>query len=382
MENENNVCLAPGVNTGVRLDPLSPTDWIAGGESGAKRTVLELSGQYDLSLPDEETQAIFSLDVLACVSFSALNDLEVLFTYKLAHGLFSQRQVDFLKAEGYIDPLTGKVNFSDRYTAKMSGTTKNGNSLEAVADSIRTLHGLVPEKEYKAPSTMADETDPSKRWDLYYSPVPQALIEKGQRFLKHFLIQREWVVLSGITQNPIEAIKTALQYGPVQIAAAVCSPWGSNEGMPPIPACGCTTQHATIIYGFQDLEFWKDFDHYKSYKKNLAWNYCLPYALQYHVSEIPEVTEPEKFSYTFSKQLTFGMIAYAEVLKLQEALQYLKDPSTGKPYMKPGVFGPFGPQTRTALGAFQTAHGIKDPNGQGTNFGPKTRAAMNADLLK
>jgi hypothetical protein len=82
---------------------------------------------------------------------------------------------------------------------------------------------------------------------------------------------------------------------------------------------------------------------------------------------------PPHFTYVFNTNLKYGLGATTEVHKMQEALQYLG-------YMKQGVFGPFGPATKLALGLFQTASGIKDPEGQGTNFGPATRKAMNAKL--
>lgn len=369
-----------GQNTGVRLDPLSPMDWIQGAESGATRTVLIPNGQYDAVLPDDETQAIYALDVLGCVTFSGLNNIETIFTYKLANNLFSQRQKDFLTNEEYIDPATGKVNFSDRFTAKMSGTNMQGNSLEAVSDSMRKLHGLVPQKDWPTPPEMGVETDPLKKWDIYYATVPDSVKEKGLRFLEVFLIDREWVVIFGLTKDPIAAVKTALQYGPLQIAAAVCSPWGSNEGLAPIQGCGCTTQHATTIYGYQDLEYFKDFDHYKSYRKKLAWNYCLPYVMQFHVSEKLPPAPSAPFTHVFIMQIHYGQ-DNPEVRNLQKALQTVLN-KDGKPYMKPGVFGPFGPQTKMALGAFQTDHGINDPDGQGTNFGPRSRAAINKQLNK
>ena len=82
------------------------------------------------------------------------------------------------------------------------------------------------------------------------------------------------------------------------------------------------------------------------------------------------------FVYTFTKQLTFNGTANdpAELQNLQGALQHLG-------YMTKGVYGPFGAQTKAALGAFQTAHGIQDVDGQGTDFGPSSRAALNAALL-
>lgn len=105
------------------------------------------------------------------------------------------------------------------------------------------------------------------------------------------------------------------------------------------------------------------------------------YASQVFVKD--EVPPPASFQYTFTKQLTYNrpdLNDAKEVQALQTALQTLKN-SAGQPYMKPGTFGPFGPQTKAALGAFQTDHGIHDVDGQGTDFGPSSRAAINAALL-
>lgn len=364
--------LPPNVNTGVDMRPISPTDYFASGESAALKTVLELSGDYSLWLPDEESQFRFLIDISGCVSFSALNNLETTFNWLLAHNRLSTRAYNFLKNEGYIDPATGKVNFSDRYTAKMSGTTKLGNSLPAVGDSIRKLHGLVPEKDWPWPPSMTESMSADEKWDLYYTTVPAYVIEKGKRFLDFFTIQYEWVVIAGSTPNAAQAIKLNLQYGPMQIAAAVCSPWGSNEGMPPIAACTCNTQHATLIYGDRVTgNPWKDFDHYKSFRKLLAPDYCVPYALQYHVNEKIEVVPPAGFHYIFNVNLTYGSSGSLEVNKLQEALQYLG-------YMKAGLFGPYGPQTKVAVKKFQMDNGII--NDDGSNFGPRSRAAMNKKL--
>lgn len=89
------------------------------------------------------------------------------------------------------------------------------------------------------------------------------------------------------------------------------------------------------------------------------------------------------FKYTFTKQLKYQSARNDanEVRNLQKALQFLKR-SDGQTYMAVGVFGPFGPKTKTALGLFQTDHGITDADGQGTNFGPMSRAALNAELNK
>lgn len=389
--------LANGRNLGVIID-VRPTDFVAGAESGiGAAPTLEESGQFDVYLPDEESQVNFDLgamiDTSGCVSFSALNCLEILFNRKIARGEISAEQKKFLTDEGYINKETGKVNFSDRFTAKMSGTTKLGNSLGAVGDSIRN-HGLVPERDWSWPD-MSDLQDTvwtpgnpgvskyEERFARYYAEIPAAVKAKALRFRDFFgkeAITYQWILVG--TPNTAIA-RDALKRGPYQIAAAVCSPWSSNDGMPPIPACGCNTQHATIIYGSREDGAWKDFDHYKSFRKLLAADYCIQYAVQYYLDLTPKTPQAPAsvIGYVYSKNLKYGAVDSSEVRMMQAGLQYAKD-KAGKPYMKPGVFGPFGPQTKDALGRFQTDRGITDPDGQGTNFGPKTRTALSTAVAK
>lgn len=368
--------LEPGRNTGVLEKEPDPRAWIAGGETGVARVVLEESGQYDTYLPDEEAQSFYTpagFDTQSCVTFSATNNIETLLNRMRAKGMLSKKQEDFLVSEGYVNPQTGKVNFSDRFTAKMSGTTQAGNYLERVGDSMRN-DGLVPESDWPMPDwdALKGKTQ-DEIWAVYMADIPGAVKMKALRFKEYFDINYQWVVLG---TSPTDAeLKEMLKYGPFQIAAQVCAPWSANDGMPPIPACGCGAGHATLIYGYRDNDMArKDFDHYRSFRKLLASDYCIPWGLQYSVKEhTPVITVP--IQYVFNKQLKYGAPQSDEVNRLQKALQDLG-------YMTKNVFGPFGPQTRASLGRFQTDRGITDPDGQGTNFGPQTRAAMNAAIKK
>lgn len=104
----------------------------------------------------------------------------------------------------------------------------------------------------------------------------------------------------------------------------------------------------------------------------------------YYASQVfkkGEAPVPPVFSYHFSKQLRYNAKNNdaKELKAMQQALQFLKA-DDGKSYMTPGIFGPFGPQTKKALGRFQLDHGVIDPDGAGTNFGPKTHTQMNAAL--
>lgn len=115
--------------------------------------VLNPTGDWTAYLPAEENQYSHFADSMACVTFSCLNVLETQYKF-----------------------LTGKeINFSDRFIAKVSGTTPQGNSVQKVLDAINT-YGLVLEEDYPAP---ADFT-----WDSYYSEIPPEIFAKADKTLK------------------------------------------------------------------------------------------------------------------------------------------------------------------------------------------------------
>lgn len=368
--------LQPGAETGVLIKQPDPRAWIAGGETGMAG-VLEEDGQYDSYLPDEEAQSFYTpadFDTQSCVTFSGTNNLEIILNRLRAKKLLSARQENFLQQEGYINPQTNKVNFSDRFTAKMSGTTQKGNYLEAVGDSMRK-DGLVPESVWPMPdwNSLAGKTQ-DEIWEIYMAEIPQKVKDKAKKFLDYFTINYQWIALGSSTP---EMFKNSLKQGPFQIAAIVCSPWNSTEGMPPIKACGCGTGHATVIYGYKEGA-WKLFDHYRSFKKLITEDYCIQWALQYGIKE-NNPTDQIPLNHVFKINLKYKMAETVEVRAMQKALQTLKG-ADGKPYMTPGTFGPYGPVTKIALGKFQIEKGINDPDGPGMNFGPATRAAMNKAL--
>lgn len=379
MENEEEFELKPGMDTGVLIKEPEPKAWIAGAETGATYEVLEADGQYDKYLPDEEPQSFYDkvrFDTQSCVTFSGTNNLETLLNRLRAKKLLSAKAEAFLLNNGYINPQTNKVNFSDRFSAKMSGTTQNGNYLEAVGESFRN-DGLVPESAWPMPDwDQLKGKSQDEVWAIYMAEIPASVKALGQKFREVFKVNYQWANATGISKP--DMIRSFLPYGPFQIAAMVCAPWNSTEGMPPIQACGCGAGHGTLIYGYDKDQSWKLYDSYRSFKKLLAADYCIPWAFQYLIKEQAASTDLP-LNHVFTKQLTYKDAESVEVRALQKALQTVKS-NSGKPYMSPGVFGPFGPQTKAALGSFQTEHGITDPSGQGTNFGPQTRSALNAAL--
>ena len=323
-----------------------PNVYQAGGETGiqVKRVITDQTP----FLPDFESQRDNIQDFMNCVTFSAMHDIETGINYLLATGQFPQATVDFFNEKGYMQ--NGKFRGSVRFNAKLNGTTINGNDNKTVGDHF-VSDGIVPDSMSLMTSNMT--------WGEYYAPIPQSLIDLGQEFKKHVTIQYQYALPT------LQSISLA----PVQIFTAVCSGWSTDN---PVKACTAPCQHATLVYALDANGDYLIRDHYNPGNKVLAKDYKIYYSQQFVVSvPVSEVVTP--FKYTFTEKLTSGDSASDEVHKLQEALQFLG-------YMKKGVFGPFGPQTKAALGQFQTDNHITDPDGQGTNFGPKTRAAMNSKL--
>lgn len=234
---------------GLITAPYKETDYHYGGISGITGEVINASGQWDAYLPKLELQHGTYFDTAACATFSALNCLEILMKKKFN--------------------LT--LDFSDRFTAKVSGTTKRGNYLYKVADSIRK-DGLVPEMEWPFWRGRQARID----WDLYYRKPPRELRKQAKKFLDDYAIQYEWVFT-----DP-DYLMASLQEGPLQVTITCSNQEDEN---------GITTrtlgreEHAVTLYGFVIGKYWKIFDHYLKVEKKLAWDYRFFHALKYEISK-------------------------------------------------------------------------------------------------
>jgi hypothetical protein len=136
--------LVPNQNTGVLLGSGTKQLWVGG--TIPYEVVLQ-SGDWRPYLPTGEKQKD-PLETMACATFSDLNDLEIQ-----------------AKQQTGAEP-----NWSDRFIAKLSGTTSQGNFLDKVADTVRT-YGLVKEEDWPTP--------PTATWNSYYTPIPQEVINKA-----------------------------------------------------------------------------------------------------------------------------------------------------------------------------------------------------------
>src|SRR4051812_48805785 len=102
-------------NYGLVLDPIVPEkDYIFGGYGSLGGTIKKPDGQWLDCLPPGEDQFNFGFEPLACTSFGTLNAVEILL----------RNDLDI-------------ENYSDRFLAKISGTTESGNSPQTVAETLR-----------------------------------------------------------------------------------------------------------------------------------------------------------------------------------------------------------------------------------------------------
>ncbi len=231
-------------NLGILSQLPSPTDYIAGAVSGIDYRIMNPTGIWPT--PIGESQIGKYGDTYGCVTFSALNCIESTLLY---NGINS--------------------NFSDRFTAKMSGTTQYGNYVQKVADSIRH-DGLVNESDWSW-NPLGD--NPRFTWEEFYKDIPEDIQQRGQLFLQQYEVKYEWI------PTDIESLKTHLKQAPLQIVIKICPYWNTGT----VKGCGIASEHAVMLYNI-DEDGYHIFDHYNPYPKVLALDYGIACAFKYVIS--------------------------------------------------------------------------------------------------
>lgn len=145
-------------NHGV-IRGLKSTDWVAG---QIDYEVRNPNGVWPLVRA--ERQRFKNVETMACVSFATLS-----------------------ACESQILEQTGtEINFSDRFLAKMSGTTTQGNRVTTVLDTLRHTGAVVEEEWPTPPEPFA--------WANYYSDIPQFIVNRGKpQFKDKYDLQYEYI---------------------------------------------------------------------------------------------------------------------------------------------------------------------------------------------
>jgi hypothetical protein len=207
--------------------------------------VLQKNGQYDPYLPEYEYQRFAWGDVMACVSYSLHNISETILKRK----------------------YNETWDFSDRFTAKMSGTTSSGNSMYAVIECFKKwfLSFLMWRNEVSS-------------WNDFYKEVPESLKTIALSNSKTFNVQYQWV-----EPTSTENLKEALKYSPLWVAIYAYGPKVNGVYQ---RITGYMPNHCVMIYGWDEYGNWKVFDHYLGNEKRLlAPDYIIGYAMKINITK-------------------------------------------------------------------------------------------------
>ncbi len=209
--------------------------------------VLQASRDWSMYLPLKEYQYNSKFDTYGCVSFSAINNIEM-----LLHRCFNV-----------------KTNWSDRHLTVLSETKPfGGNYFDKVANTVQKV-GLVEEEAYPFTKDMTQIE--------YYATVPEDKVALGKEFLKKYTVKWGWVDWGGC--DPL-VLWENLQYGPLQASVFA---WGTPVNGVYQRDMTKETNHAITIFGGILLKEFYIFDHYDGVVKRLAWDFYFGSAIRFFI---------------------------------------------------------------------------------------------------
>ena len=218
----------------------------------------------------------------ACMSFTPVNAIATYLNWLIQTQQIQPAQLAFLQGNGYIG-ADGKVALSPRFTATMDGTTINGNDFQHPWNSVQN-DGLVPDSMWPMPADQMN-ANPANAWKIYYATPTADVIALGKQFLTMFKVNWHWLVSNGGGASQSE-FQIWLKTAPIHVAVAVGSPWNVAT---PINACGCGAAHGVLLTNVEIGVVNNILDHYAPFSKQLSADYCLAYAVQGWVEQIPQV---------------------------------------------------------------------------------------------
>lgn len=212
---------------GFQPDVPSDDDYVFG--AALPMQVLQENGSWRYWLPVTEFQDMNDIEPSACVSFTVLNCVEILI--KKQYGI--------------------STNWSDRYLAAISDTTRAGNTPRKVIDTLRKK-GVVDQDSWGFDGTIDS-------FEKFYQKPPSALIGIAREFLEDWEVSYEEV--------PHDQISEALKTSPLLLSVAAWFEYKDGHYYRPD---GVQDNHATTLVG-ETSDHWIVFDSYppniKYYKK-------------------------------------------------------------------------------------------------------------------
>lgn len=226
-------------------------DYLYGGINGVKENISMLDGGWMNYFPTDEKQHSIYFDSMGCISFACLNVIEMIFNYLIDTNYLDANDIKWLDDNAFLDQ-NGKFNASDRFTAKMSGTTKNGNYFYKPPYSI-THDGMVGERVWDYPR---DQRTPKFEFKDYYSEIHDSIVKSALNILDRFNISYERVYR--------QDFESALKHSP--LAVLVNAWYKDTRGEYYNP--GDTQNHAVVLFKKDHI-----YDTYDPFIKKLSADY-------------------------------------------------------------------------------------------------------------
>ena len=263
--------IIPGQNLGVIESPLISSDYVADVNSPIVYKIIVVDGKWLGFESAGEQQIGVYFDTMACVTFSAIKCIVLQLNRAKAAGEIPADILARCQELGYLN-AAGLFDFSERFIAKMSGTTTGGNSARAVWDTVRHC-GLLGQQDWPYPNT---QRTPVFSWDDYYAEIPQELKDKALLALELFDI-----VYEQLGDVSLPNLEKHLKQAPIQILTYTCPPWNTTDI---VLACGIhPSTHATVCGGIE-AGYIDDLDSYDPFDKKLALDYQINFAFKGVVS--------------------------------------------------------------------------------------------------
>lgn len=196
------------------------------------REVLQENGQWTEFLPEEERQSGRLVETMGCTGYGSNNAIEAFVLRK--YGL--------------------RINLSDRALNKASNTSRSGNNINNVLDTVRKAFGAVAE-------VLWSWDRDTFTWDMYYSSIPKSVYDVGKNWLNFDELSYDNVAI-----NP-KMMMEALKYSPLVVAGYA---WYSENGL--YRSYG-RANHCFTIVGYVEGQYWIAFDSYSPFVKKLAWDF-------------------------------------------------------------------------------------------------------------
>lgn len=226
---------------GLQTSKIGKKDYIFGASNSLKRKPLVSNGQWGAFVPPDELQRL-GVETMACTSFAILNAVEI------------------LERQEYGDT----TDWSERYLAYISGTTRNGNNANKVAETLRKK-GDVKETYWSNSLTL-------NTWSKFYEAPPRPFKSLALQFILKYSFGHEWV-----TNTQVEMM-SALQYSPLTVAGYAWSP--KRNGLFYSPK-GKIANHYFVVYGYSRNHYWDVFDSYDNTHKRLQWGFSFSQVKSY-----------------------------------------------------------------------------------------------------